>query len=241
MLCSGKGGVVRGAQGTSQQPKWAKPRTASSLGLLSHSCLGLALGTALDLSLWICAITPKVGSTTRARPVWDALARRLQKRDENKEHSADVCIYEQTSLSCLHVRAIYCGLSSYWSTTKPNKPVCICRGDDQNGPEVRTGAISQWHLFNFSTPVWAALRINLGSHAVNNWACFVTVILSADTLITAQVMKERDPLICHALCAGPRPSKTDRAVSRTQYHPSCRLWLIGVMARQWLAAMHMRT
>lgn len=54
------------APGTSQQPKWAKPRTASSLGLLSHSCLGLALGTALDLSLWICAITSKVGSATPA-------------------------------------------------------------------------------------------------------------------------------------------------------------------------------
>ncbi len=36
-------------------------------------------------------------------------------------------------------------------------------------------------------------------------------------------------LICHALCAGLRPSKTDRAISRTQYHRSCRPRLIGVM------------
>lgn len=39
---------VGGAQGTSQQQKWAKPWTASSVVLLSHSSLGLLLGTGLE-------------------------------------------------------------------------------------------------------------------------------------------------------------------------------------------------
>lgn len=49
------------------------------------------------------------------------------------------------------------------------------------------------------------------ANAVNTRACFVTAILSADTLITAQVMKERSTpptnLICHALCVALRPEQ----------------------------------
>lgn len=78
--------------GPSQRAKWAKPWTASSLGPLSHSCPGLALGTGPDLSLWTSAITTKKKMVPPCRP---ACLRELQ--------GCKIGLEQGTFCGCLHI------------------------------------------------------------------------------------------------------------------------------------------
>lgn len=112
MLCSGKGGW---GGNTRDKPRTKVSQAQNSflaealISLLPGARLGNSTGPlAMNLCHYLKSRFHHAG-----QPVWDALARRLQKRSENKEHSVDVCICEQTGLSCLHLRPIYCGLSSY--------------------------------------------------------------------------------------------------------------------------------
>lgn len=186
--------------GRSQRAKWAKPWTASSLGPLSRSCPGLALGTGLDLSLWTGAISTKKkkrGFRRAGQPVWEAWAARLQNRTRTRRI---LWMFAYASKQAFHV-CICLQFSEVWAhASRPQNQIrqsaCVSgrRTGSKTAPKGqkcsnRSMAFVQLHR----TCVDSGRGLICAANAVNNRACFVTAILSADTLITAQVMKERRP------------------------------------------------
>lgn len=65
--------------------------------------------------------------------------------------------------------------------------------------------------------------------AVNNRAFSVTVILSGDTVITVQAMKERSPSFVLPLVLGSGQGKIDKTIPTTKHHQKLQAELIEVM------------
>lgn len=153
MLCSTKWGCsnrpVGGAQGTSQQQKWAKPRTASSVVLLSHSSLGLPLGTGLEgedrpLPMnWYHQLKSHFhhGGHAACQLLWDKFDRRLQ----NKKGTRSICVHLHVWAHMsfyLHLCQINCGMSFSKATSKPTNPACIIQ-EIKNHQKVKSAAINR--------------------------------------------------------------------------------------------------
>lgn len=201
MLCSTKWGCsnrpVGGAQGTSQQQKWAKPRTASSVVLLSHSSLGLPLRTGLEgedrpLPMnWYHQLKSHFhhGGHAACQLLWDKFDRRLR----NKKGTRSICVHlhvwaHMSFFICVRVK-----LTVEWAFPRPPQGQPIQLASRRRSKITKRSKVRRSIAFVPFHHTCADRQLIWTANVVNNWACFVTVILSADTVITAQVMKERPP------------------------------------------------
>lgn len=151
-----------GAQGTSQQQKCAKPRTASPVVLLSHSSLGLPKRTGLgreDRHLatnWhhhVKSHFHHAGHAAR-QLLWDKLDRQLQNERVRRAFSymwAHISIY-------LYLSQIYYGLIFSKGTSKPTYTICSLQ-EIKNHQKIQSAAINR--ICSVSPPVQIALIVDL--------------------------------------------------------------------------------
>lgn len=202
-------GEHRGRANNRSEPSWEQP---PQLG----SYLALAWGSPRELGWELKADPSPVVAPSTQKPLSPCVHAGCQILPDDNTMSA--CVSFVCILACVGPHLCQMNVLRIFSkaTSKLINRVCFIKHIKEITEKVKSASINRiWHLFCFIMSSQGAL-IWIGN-VVNNWAWSVTDILSADSDYSSGNEGEAS-LICHALCAKLRPSKTDKAIPQTQYN-----------------------